>query len=100
MYSYIKKRSLLVLDAIINSEDKDNEINDIDTKLFEMISPKTFHGSGGLEIKLIRNFEKTCVMLTKYRLSTMPKSMTTLAFYESVEALNEIIKQSKRNGKN
>lgn len=64
-----------------------------------MYRPKSFSGKESSEVKLIKGFEQTVIMLSKYT-SKDPKKMTVLAFYQALETINSELKTKTRlNGK-
>lgn len=99
-YSKLKKRSRLLLKKWIEKrDDVTEEIKKIDEFLIMSFKPKIYHGSQGVEVKMIKNFEDTCTMLELHNLTTDPKRLTTLSFYQKVETMKQILKQQKKKNK-
>ncbi len=99
-YSGLKKRSLLILKTITHfSHEIEEQIAAIDDYLLSSLKPKNYHGSSGLEVQMIKGFEDTCVMLSQHNVSSNPRAMTTLSFYQALERVKEQIKARKRNKK-
>ena len=101
-YDRLKKRTLYVLDSIINSTDNTKQVEEIDNSLFKEYTPKIFIGSNSIEIKYDKQFESTCLLIAQ-KTSLDAKTMTVLQFYNAVnnikvqlEAENKSIKKSKR----
>lgn len=63
----------------------------------ERVKPKVYAGSEGEEIKFIKGFEETCILLNQH-ISIDPKTMTALAFYQALEVIREQHKEQKKRG--
>lgn len=101
-YDKLKQRALFVLDYIINGTDNSEQIEAIDTIMFNMHSPKPYIGSESVEIKYDKQFESTCLLIAQ-KTNTDAKKMTVLQFYNAVdnikqqlEAESKSIKRHKR----
>lgn len=87
-YSVLKKRTLLVLQTITAfTEEVEEKIREIDDLLLSTIKAKNYHGSKGLEVQMMKGFEETCIMISQNGVSSNPRGMTTLSFYQAIETL-------------
>ena len=85
---------MLVLEAIqTGKEGIAEQIAEIDDFLFSSIKTGVYHGSTGLEVQMIKNFESTCTLLEFHKLSSNPKRLSTLAFHEKTIALKQLLKK-------
>lgn len=91
----IKRRTLLILDGIIEDKDNSASIEDIDNKVFNRYSPKIFEGEKSEEIRYDKQFETTCLLISQ-KMNTNAKAMTVLQFYN---ALDIIKKQAEAEAK-
>lgn len=96
-YDKLRKRSLLLLDNIIEgrTEERDKEIEEITTDLILSIDPLKFTGADNAEISHDKQFEKMCLLLAK-ELHVEPKKMTVLEFYNANEYLKEVVEERKK----
>lgn len=99
-YARLKRRTLLILESIEDNSDKlQKEIEEITDYLLLSIKPKIYGGSNGLEVRYKRGFEQACNLITHYKLSTHPRELTTLAFYEALEDARQIVKNRTKKKK-
>lgn len=99
-YTKLKQRTMLILQQIQDSTcDFSAQVAEIDEFLMSRLKPKSYHGREGLEVKMIKGFEQTCVLLKQYNVSHEPKKMTTLAFYQALEVIKEQLKKRAKNKK-
>lgn len=96
-FSHLYRFINLQLDEIINDSNnttqKERELLDI----FKLYSPKVFTGKHSEEVKNIKMFEKTCLIISQ-NTSLDPKKLTVLQFYSAVDNLNSDNKQAS-NGR-
>jgi hypothetical protein len=96
-YANLKRRTLLVLQSIKGAGgDIESQIATIDDFIMSQIKPKNYHGANGLEAKMIANFEETCVILSQNHVSSNPREMTTLSYYQALEVLRAQMKERGR----
>lgn len=99
-YDKIKRRTLLVLDSILDGIDRSDDIESIDTELFMQYKPKNFLGSDSIEVQYDKQFETTCI-LVKQKTGLRASEMTVLQFYNAIEDIKKRAeleaKQLKRN---
>lgn len=100
-YDQLKRRTVLILQTIIDGGSKperEKEIDDITAELITYFNPKSFSGSDSVEIEQDKQFEKMCLMLSQH-LHTAPKNMSVLAYYNAFEYIKEMVKDLKRRNK-
>lgn len=100
-YDQLKRRTVLILQTIIDGGSKperEKEIDDITAELITYFNPKSFSGSDSVEIEQDKQFEKMCLMLSQH-LHTAPKNMSVLAYYNAFEYIKEMVKDLKRRRK-
>jgi len=97
----LKRRTIVLLQMIQadgHEEMIDNlndELQDYDRKLLKMQPAKDFHGPDGLEVKMMRGFELTCIMLRQRAFHSTPRTMGTISFYHALHTLKEQQKPRK-----
>lgn len=91
----MKQRILLQLDFLANGVDHDDEIQELDAKMFAKYRPGSFDGPKSIEVEYNKQFESTCLIIAQ-QTNLAPKTLTVLQFYS---ALEDIKKQIKRNTK-
>lgn len=100
-YDQLKRRTVLILQTIIDGGSKperEKEIDDITAELITYFNPKSFSGSDSVEIEQDKQFEKMCLMLSQH-LHADPKNMSVLAYYNAFEYIKEMVKYLKRRNK-
>lgn len=94
-YSALKRRTGLVLRGI-KGFDVESQIKSIDEFLMSRVKVKNYFGAKGLQVQMIKRFEEMCILLNQYKVSSDSKKMTTLAFYQSLEAIKSQVKKNKK----
>lgn len=92
-YLLLKRRTLAVLGYILEGKPQE-EIEVWDEKMFLLFEPKTFSGKDGEEVRFIRRFEETCVLLGQ-QMAKDPKQMTVVEFYFALEIVKKQMKQPR-----
>lgn len=87
-YDWLKSRCLFVLDTIVNNADNTKQIEEIDTKLLGLHSPKSFIGSESVEVRYTKQFENACLLIAQ-KTSIDAKNMTVLQFYNAIENIKK-----------
>jgi hypothetical protein len=96
-YNALRKITKLMLKGIIEQTDKyKNRIEAMTKELAHDIKPTVFHGRKGYEVQSKKGFETTCAVLIKNGINTNPKTLTTLAFYQACEVLNNDIEAQQK----
>lgn len=89
-FGLLKKRINVALEEIISGE-KSNQIAKIDREILRLNAPKLY---AKLEISQIQDFEKMCVVVSKYS-NKDPKKMTVLEYFQTIETIKEQSKKKK-----
>ena len=97
-YDQLKRRTLLMLDAIIQGDETDKraEIEEITTLLVTYTKPQSFSGSDSMEIAYDKQFENMCLILSQH-LHVNPKMFTVMEYYNAFEYIKQATKP--KNGK-
>lgn len=97
-YDQLKRRTLLMLDAIIHGDETDKraEIEEITTMLVTYTKPQSFSGSDSMEIAYDKQFENMCLILSQH-LHVNPKTFTVMEYYNAFEYIKQATKP--KNGK-
>jgi len=94
-FDKIRKRTLLMLDSIIEGKDNESEIEEITTALMIHSKPLVFQGAKSVEIQHDKQFEEMCLLLS-HQLHINPKQYTTLEFYSAFEYVKKILKAKNK----
>ena len=97
-YDLLKKRTLALLQNIIDGVDRPDETPEIEkltTALITYCNPQTFTGTESAEIQFDRQFENLCLALSE-QLHVKPKDYTVLEFYNAFDFLKERAKQAEK----
>lgn len=98
-YSKLKKQTLLILQSVRTGADLSEQIKAIDEFFLLQLRPQNFHGPQGAEVQTIKRYEEMCILLTYHQMTTDPKNMTTLAFFQALEVIKAKAKAQKQNGR-
>jgi hypothetical protein len=96
-YDTMKRRTILMLDAIISGENMQSEIEEITTMLITYTKPMLFQGKESMEISYDKQFESMCLLLSQ-QLHVKPKEFTVLEYYNAFEFLKKQLKPTKQKG--
>lgn len=97
-FDLLKKRTLAVLQNIIDGvehPDSTPEIERMTTELITYSNPKTFSGANSVEIQFDKQFENLCLVLSE-QLHVKPKEYSVLEFYNAFEFVKERAKQAEK----
>lgn len=96
-YDTLKRRTLAVLENIINgrSDDRDRVIEDMTERMVLYSRPKVFSGSKSVEIEHDKNFESLCLTIQS-ETHADAKRMTVLEFYNAYEYIRRLSKERKK----
>lgn len=83
-YDDIRRRTLYILDSVINGSDTTKEVEAIDDKMLSKYKPGCFEGSKSDEIKYDKQFENMCLVISQ-KLNADAKRMTVLQFYNAAD---------------
>lgn len=97
-YDRLKKRTLIILDCIINGKtaEKSNEIDAITLDLLTYSAPHKFSGNENTEILYDKQFEKMCLTISQ-NLHTEPKKYTVLEYYNAFEYIKEMARERAKS---
>lgn len=88
-YDVLKRRTVLLLNGIINERFEETEITKLTETLITYAKPEVFNGSENAEIQHDKHFETMCLMLSEH-FHVQPKSFTVLEFYNAYEQIIKI----------
>lgn len=99
-YELLRRRTVRVLDGIINGEsDPEKSAEELTIKILLYINPRKYAGSEGMEVQYDKQFENICLSLSE-QLNIRPKTMAVFEFYSAFELIRdrarEMQKQVKR----
>lgn len=96
-YDIMKRRTLAVLDNIVNgeSEERDKAIEDLTERMVLYRKPKVFSGQKSVEIEHDKNFESICLTIQS-ETHADAKRMTVLEFYNAYEYLRKMAKERQK----
>jgi hypothetical protein len=90
----LKEHTLLTLEGITTGEDKQEELENIETRLALLAKPKVFYGRKSIEISYDKEFEEMCIILSQ-NIQTDPHGMSVLQFYNAFDYLKKQTKRKK-----
>lgn len=96
-YAQLKQRILLQLDFLANGIDHDDEIQELDAKMFAKYRPSNFDGPKSIEVEYNKQFESTCLIIAQ-QTNLAPKTLTVLQFYSALEDIKKQIKRDTKHG--
>jgi len=94
-FDQIRKRTLLMLDSIIEGKNNESEIENITTALITHSKPLVFQGAKSVEVQHDKQFEEMCLLLS-HQLHVNPKQYTTLEFYSAFEYVKKMLKAKNK----
>lgn len=97
-FDKLKRRTMLMLDSIINGETDKNksDIEKLTDELMIYSKPYIFSGTDNMEINYDKQFERMCLNISQ-NLNVNPKNFTVLEYYNSYEYIKELIKERKKS---
>lgn len=97
-FDKLKRRTMLMLDSIINGETDKNksDIEKLTDELMIYSKPYIFSGADNMEINYDKQFERMCLNISQ-NLNVNPKNFTVLEYYNSYEYIKELIKERKKS---
>ena len=95
VYDRLKRRTLLILEGIIEEKANAEEIAKIDDYLFSLHKPNSFSGEESVEIKYDKQFESLCVLIAQ-KTSLNAKNMTTLEFYSTLDNIKKQLEAEQK----
>ena len=100
-YDILKKRTMAVLQNIIEGKQKPDGTREIDrltTELLTYSKPQSFSGPEGVEVQFDRQFENLCLALSE-QLHIKPKDCSVLEFYNAFDFLQERARAAEKGNK-
>lgn len=99
-YDLMKRHTVAILQNIIEGETKErNEaIERMTDRMVLYMKPRTFTGTGSIEIEHDKSFESLCLTIQR-ETGADPKRMTVLEFYNAYEYVRRMSKERARKGK-
>ncbi len=94
-YDKLKRKTILILEGIIDNKDNSESIRIIEDELFRMYKPKSFNGKDSVEVKYDKQFETSCMLISQ-KAGMNAKKLNVLEFYNT---LNNIAKQTEAEAK-
>lgn len=86
--NYLKKRTTVLLDFILNDTDPAAELERVDNYLFSLHRPQMLAGAKGAEVKMKKDFDSICLNLQTHGIDR-PEMLTVRKFYAAVEMLTK-----------
>lgn len=94
-YGRLKNRTLVQLRGIQGKQpDYEKEVATIDEMLTATFKPQKFDGYDGREVQLIKQFEKSCGLLTKHMGVQEPEKLSVRRYYMRLADLREQFKEN------
>ncbi len=92
----MKNRAIVQLQGIQgNLPNYETELALIDKAILSTFKPQKFEGQDGREVQLIKQFEKSCGLLTKHMGIQNPEKLTVRKYYMRLEDLKQQFKDSQ-----
>lgn len=88
IYDLLRKRTLIILNNIINDKDEDEEIYKIDKTFFDKQKINSFSGSSSIEVLSDKQFEISCLYISQ-KANINAKKLNVLEFYATLHNLNK-----------
>ena len=88
VYDKLKQRVIYELREIIEDQEYSQQLEEIDTWLFNLYKPQSFEGQESAEIKYDKHFEASCLLIAQ-KSSLNPRNMTVLQFYGALETIKK-----------
>ncbi len=90
----MKERCLLILGRI-RGEDVKDELERVEDELFSLFVPQKYDGQKGLEVKHIKGFNETCVIMQQHMVKD-PRKMMTLEYFQALDLLKQQFKNKRK----
>lgn len=92
----MKNRTIIELQGIQgNLPDYEKEVALIDKAILATFKPQKFDGHDGREVQLIKQFERSCGLLTKHMGIQNPEKLTVRKYYMRLEDLKQQFKDNQ-----
>lgn len=97
-YDIIKKRTLLVLEALAAGTDNNDKIGEIDRAQFEKYRPSQYIGPESVEVQVDKQYETTCLVVSQ-KTTLRAKDMTVLEYYNALATIEKQIEAETKAAK-
>lgn len=97
-YDDVKKRTLLILEGIVNGTKDNANIEAMTDQLVLSNKPQTWTGSKSVEVVQDKAFEDLCLAISK-EFGVDSKRFTVLEYYAAQETLGKIIKEREKRAR-
>lgn len=87
-YTLIKRHTQLLLESIAENTDKSKQLEEIEAQMLRMHKPKSFLGKKSVEITFDKQFENSCLIISK-ETGSNAKKMTVLQYYNALELVKK-----------
>lgn len=87
-YDRLKRRTALILKQIIDDVDYSEQIQEIDNYSFSLYKPKVFYGNKSVEISYDKQYENSCLLISK-EMGADAKKMTVLQYFNALELIKK-----------
>lgn len=94
-YDLLRRRGLLMLDQIIDKQNRQDEIDRLTDQILTFAPPRVFSGSNGVEVQTDRDFESMCLLIAQ-QTHTDPKRFTVLEYYNAFEYVKDNLKRKNK----
>jgi hypothetical protein len=98
LVDYLRKKTLLEIDQIVNDTDRSAEIREFEKKISNAYKPLSFEGEESAELVFDKQFEQMCLSLSK-EFGGQAKKYTVMEYYvayERLEAINKELEKIKK----
>lgn len=94
-YTARKQSAELMLKAILEDKDTEEELSAIEEYLFNLYSPKSFDGPDSLEVKLDKQFAQACVLISQ-KSGLEPLGLSLFNYYSALEAIDAQLEAERK----
>ena len=77
-------------------KDFSDELKKIEKFFVSKMNPKIYGGAKGLEITMLNGFDDMCTVLEKNGVTSEPKKLTVVEFYNKLMFLERMIKERNK----
>ena len=93
VYTSIQKKYILLLQKIQGkAKDFTDQVAKIDEEIDTFLKPVVFTGRDGHEVRMIKDFDDACALLSNFGVSSRPEKMSTFSFYNRLDWVRKQVK--------
>lgn len=96
LYLMLRKKIGLKMREITMGVNLSGDLKKIEEFFVGKMKVKIYGGAHGMEVKMINGFDDMCTVLEKNGLSMEPKKLTVVEFYNKLNFLERLIKESNK----